>query len=207
MSKGVRSLAYNGTYNDKKLFENLLKETNKEKREFIEKIKAFLSAQNFYGMSLDEKTAFLLTENGLKSIISCGRKNLQLVELTSVFEISQRAFIDIKNAHPTIYDAFDLGYSQRDTTVIDAMYKLAGGFFIEEVDTIENINQRNPNNPVTNVKKIKKSRYIAPNVYAGQYILNNKKQFEYKRDTDKNQVPESNMFKIEISFDSVGEDE
>ena len=199
-------MAYNN-FNDKKLFENLLKETNKEKQEFSNKLRAFLTAQNFYGMNLDQKTEFLLTENGLKSIIACAKKNLQLVEIASIFGLSQRAFIDIRNAHPTIYDAFDLGNSQRDMSVIDAMYKLAGGFFIEETDTIENINQRNPNNPVTNVKKIKKERYIAPNVYAGQYILNNKKQFEYKRDTDKSQVPESNMFKIEISFDSVGENE
>lgn len=207
MSKGVRQLTYNKEFNDKKIFENLLKETDKEKRNFVEKMKEFLTAQDFYKKTLEEKTDFLLTEKGIKSIIACGRQNLQLVEVANLYGISQRAFIDIKNSHPTIYDAFDLGNSQRDMTVIDAMYKLAGGFYVEEVDEIIN-ESGNPNNPRINHKTIKKQKYIAPNVYAGQYIMNNRKQFEYKRDTDKNQVPESNMFKIELSFEGIdGENE
>ena len=196
-------MAYKKPNNDRSIFENLLKENNKKKQEFLNKIKEFLTAHKFYGKTIEEKTDFLLTEKGLKTIIACAKENLQLVEIGNVFEISQRQFIDIRNSHPTIYDAFDLGYSNRDTTVIDAMYKLASGFFVtEEEEQIMYMGTRE------NKKVIKKQKYIPPNVYAGQYIMNNRKQFEYKRDTDKNQVPESNMFKIELVFDgNEGNDE
>jgi len=191
-------MAYKKTNADRSIFENLLKENNKKKQEFLNKVKELLTAHDFYNKTIEEKTDFLLTEKGLKTIIACAKENLQLVEIGNVFEISQRQFIDIRNAHPTIYDAFDLGYSNRDTTVIDAMYKLASGFFVtEEEEQLMYMGTREPNRRV-----IKKQKYIPPNVYAGQYIMNNRKQFEYKRDTDKNQVPESNMFKIELSFDS-----
>lgn len=197
-------MAYkNKDFQDKKIFENLLRETNKEKREFSDKMREFLTTQNFYKKDIDSKIDFLLSEHGIKSIMACAKKNLQLVEIANLFSISQRQFIDIKNANPTIYDAFDLGYSQRDTTVIDAMYKLAGGFFVTETETqTMYMGSREPNKRV-----IEKNKYIPPNVYAGQYIMNNRKQFEYKRDTDKNQVPESNMFKIELSFGESEEDE
>ena len=197
-------MAYKKTNNDRSIFENLLKENNKKKQEFLNKVRELLTAHNFYGKTIEEKTDFLLTEKGLKTIIACAKENLQLVEIGNVFEISQRQFTDIRNAHPTIYDAFDLGYSNRDTTVIDAMYKLAGGFFVtEEEEQLMYMGTREPNRRV-----IKKQKYIPPNVYAGQYIMNNRKQFEYKRDTDKNQVPESNMFKIELVFDgNEGNDE
>lgn len=197
-------MAYKKTNNDRSIFENLLKENNEKKQEFLNKVKELLTAHDFYNKTIEEKTDFLLTEKGLKTIIACAKENLQLVEIGNVFEISQRQFIDIRNAHPTIYDAFDLGYSNRDTTVIDAMYKLASGFFVtEEEEQIMYMGTREPNRRV-----IKKEKYIPPNVYAGQYIMNNRKQFEYKRDTDKNQVPESNMFKIELVFDSnEGNDE
>jgi hypothetical protein len=196
-------MAYNKNFQEKTIFENLLKEANKEKREFTEKIREFLTAQKFYGKTIEEKTDFLLTEPGIKSIIACAKKNLQLVEIANIFSLSQRQFIDIRNSHPTIYDAFDLGYSQRDMAVIDAMYKLAGGFFVtEEEEQLMYMGTRDPNRRVT-----KKQKYIPPNVYAGQYIMNNRKQFEYKRDTDKNQVPESNMFKIELSFEGLEEED
>lgn len=197
-------MAYKKTNADRSIFENLLKENNKKKQEFLNKVKELLTAHDFYNKTIEEKTDFLLTEKGLKTIIACAKENLQLVEIGNVFEISQRQFIDIRNAHPTIYDAFDLGYSNRDTTVIDAMYKLASGFFVtEEEEQLMYMGTREPNRRV-----IKKQKYIPPNVYAGQYIMNNRKQFEYKRDTDKNQVPESNMFKIELVFDSnEGNDE
>jgi hypothetical protein len=205
MSKnGGAVMAYKKTNADRSIFENLLKENNKKKQEFLNKVKELLTAHDFYNKTIEEKTDFLLTEKGLKTIIACAKENLQLVEIGNVFEISQRQFIDIRNAHPTIYDAFDLGYSNRDTTVIDAMYKLASGFFVtEEEEQLMYMGTREPNRRV-----IKKQKYIPPNVYAGQYIMNNRKQFEYKRDTDKNQVPESNMFKIELVFDgNEGNDE
>lgn len=196
-------MAYNKNFQEKKLFENLLKEANKDKREFIEKMREFLTAHKFYTKTIEEKTDFLLTEAGIKSIIASAKKNLQLVEIANIFGISQRQFIEIRNSHPTIYDAFDLGYSQRDMAVIDAMYKLAGGFFVtEKEEQLMYMGTRDPNRRVIN-----KQKYIPPNVYAGQYIMNNRKQFEYKRDTDKNQVPESNMFKIELSFGDSEEDE
>lgn len=205
MSKnGGAVMAYKKTNADRSIFENLLKENSKKKQEFLNKVKELLTAHDFYNKTIEEKTDFLLTEKGLKTIIACAKENLQLVEIGNVFEISQRQFIDIRNAHPTIYDAFDLGYSNRDTTVIDAMYKLASGFFVtEEEEQLMYMGTREPNRRV-----IKKQKYIPPNVYAGQYIMNNRKQFEYKRDTDKNQVPESNMFKIELVFDgNEGNDE
>lgn len=205
MSKnGGAVMAYKKTNADRSIFENLLKENNKKKQEFLNKVKELLTAHDFYNKTIEEKIDFLLTEKGLKTIIACAKENLQLVEIGNVFEISQRQFIDIRNAHPTIYDAFDLGYSNRDTTVIDAMYKLANGFFVtEEEEQLMYMGTRKPNRRV-----IKKQKYIPPNVYAGQYIMNNRKQFEYKRDTDKNQVPESNMFKIELVFDgNEGNDE
>lgn len=196
-------MAYNNNLQDRKIFENLLKETNKEKRDFANKMREFLTTQKFYGKSIDEKTDFLLTENGIKSIIACAKKNLQLVEIANIFGISQLQFKDIRNSHPEIYDAFDLGYSNRDMSVIDAMYKLAGGFFVTEKETqLMYMGTREPNKRV-----IEKEKYIPPNVYAGQYIMNNRKQFEFKRDTDKNVIPESNMFKIELSFGDDGENE
>ncbi len=195
-------MAYKKYDNDRNIFENLLKADSKAKQEFSQKIREYLTAQNFYNKELEKKTDFLLTENGLKTIIACAKQNLQLVEIASLFSLSQRQFTDIKNAHPKIYDAFDLGYSQRDTRVIDAMYKLASGFFItEKEEQIMYMGTRE------NKKVIKKEKYIPPNVYAGQYIMNNRKQFEYKRDTDKNQVPESNMFEIKLVFDGNEENE
>jgi len=199
---GGAVMAYKKYDNEKSLFENLLKADSKIKEAFSQKIKEYLTAQDFYGKEVEEKTDFLLTENGIKTIIACAKQNLQLVEIANLFGLSQRQFVDIKNAHPKIYDAFDLGYSQRDTKVIDAMYKLASGFFVtEEEEQIMYMGTRE------NKKVIKKQKYIPPNVYAGQYIMNNRKQFEYKRDTDKNQVPESNMFEIKLSFGDSEEDE
>lgn len=186
---------------EKSFIDNILQESNKEKQIFTEKMKKYLSGKSFYGMSIEEKTNFLLTEKGIKTIMSAAKQNLSLVEIGKIFDISQRAFIDMRNSNPAIYDAFDLGYAQRDNSVIDAMYKLAQGFYVEEEEEHE---YTTANGRTTN-KVIKKKKYIPPNVYAGQYIANNRKQYEYKRDTDKNSVPESNKFSIDINFQS-GED-
>jgi len=181
------------------IFDKILKENDSKKRGFLKKVNNFLKKEKFFDLNLDKKTEYLLSMNGLKTIMICARQNLQLIEIAQVLKIPQKNLMEIKTANPKIYDAFDFGYSQRMTQVQDAIYKLATGYYMP----YEKVQELHTGNRVTK-KVFKEDRYFPPDVRAAQYILNNKAQFEYKKDTDKMLVPESNQFAIKISF---GEDE
>lgn len=176
-------------------FKRILEEKDKEKRAFHEKATTFLKQKKFFDKELQEKTEYLISQEGQRIIAATTKEGFSLIELANILEMTQNDLHEARNSHPEIYDAIDWGYTNRDLQVVNALHKIATGYKYDEktIHTTQR-GQRTMSKEITTTKE------VPPNVKAIEYWLNNKKSYEFKKDTDTKAIPESNRFSIDVVF-------
>ena len=181
-------------------FEEIIKETNEERREFQNKAKMFFKRSNFYDMTSDKKLDFLSTKPCLNILQAAAKRTFSLLEIAVMLDVTQLDMSNFMKQNPKIQDAIDLGYSTRNTDVENALYKLATGYTVQEKTIL--INE-------TGNREMKKTsiseKYIPPNERAARYWAENRRRFEYKSNTAELEVGSGNAFEIKVKFEGTDE--
>lgn len=183
-------------------FKQILEEKDKEKRDFRSKATQFLDKKGFFAKELKDKIEYLITHEGQRIIAAAAKEGFSLIEIANILNITQRDLHEARNSHPEIYDAIDWGYTNRDLEVVNALHKLATGYEYDE-KTLHTTSRGSRKMQ----KEIVTTKHVPPNARAAQYWLNNKKRYEFKKDTDLTAIPESNRFSIDVSFGGNEDDE
>jgi hypothetical protein len=188
---------------DPKKVDSLLNLAKQEKMDIEAKTIRHLTDNDFYKLALEKQEEYMLSDEGLKLVEFLAKKNFTLVKIAYVFAKTQKWLSDLQSANPQFYDAMKLGYNDRDTEIEDALFKMANGYYVtEERTTVKEIN------PERSYKETQSSqRYIPGNYYAAQYLINNRRELEYKKDTDTARLANGSTLKIifELPQDVEGE--
>lgn len=165
------------TYYQDKLVEELVKAREHERKQIDSKVRLYLKNRNFYEMTLDDKVDFLLSEQGLALVEGMAKNNMSIIEIASALMVTQKTFHDILKENAEIYDAVDRGRNAELDEVEKALFSLAKDRVITEKKTFIRTNGRSGRE--TESTEVYE-RVIPANFQAVSYILNRKKQMEYK---------------------------
>lgn len=186
---------------DDQYVKSLIVEKDKKEQENYKKARAYLEGQKYYDKTLEDKVDFLLTEDGLVLVEYLSSVKLALVKIAEILAVTQTVFHNILRDNPTIYDAVDRGRVKELDEVEKALFKLAKGYYVKENKEKVYTNERTERESTqTEVYE----RYIPANFAAVSYILNNKRQQEYK---DKQIEYEIAKNTIHVEIEIIGDDE
>lgn len=188
---------------DYKAQTELMEQVQREKKDLQENVSNFLKARKFYKLDAKERESFMITSDCLSVVQALSRKNFTLVEIARVFAISQKELFDFKNQNPEFDTALAMGFSERDTEVEDAMHKMATGFFVEETKRVVKTRELPGLAPIPIIEETTTKRYIPGMPSAAEFLMTNRRSYEYHKDAADAIVPEANRFSVElVLFDS-----
>ena len=157
-----------------------------------------------YNVCIDQESreAFLLTTDGLKLIENMSRDNRSFVEIAVDLKLTQVSLRNFFDEHPELQDRLELGADKKFKDVENALFRSATGYDVEEV----HINQRSVGGRVIENKDVY-TKKVAPNPMSIQYLLNNKKRMEYKKEQQPSSLSEISGIKVifEVNDGSNGE--
>lgn len=151
---------------------------------------------------LESRESFLLTTDGLKLIENMSRDNRSFVEIAVDLKLTQVSLRNFFDEHPELQDRLELGADKKFKDVENALFRSATGYDVEEV----HINQRSVGGRVIENKDVY-TKKVAPNPMSIQYLLNNKKRMEYKKEQQPSSLSEISGIKVifEVNDGSNGE--
>lgn len=146
-----------------------------------------------YSVCIDQEAreAFLLTSDGLKMIENMSRDNRSFVEIAVDLKLTQVSLRNFFDEHPELQDRLELGADKKFKDVENALFRSATGYDVVE----EHINQRTVGGRVIENKDTY-TKKVAPNPMSIQYLLNNKKRMEYKKEQQPSALSEISGIKV-----------
>lgn len=141
----------------------------------------------------EAREAFLLTPEGLKLIENMSRDNRSFVEIAIDLKLTQVSMRNFFDEHPELQDRLELGSDKKFKDVERALFRSATGYDVEEI----HLNQRTVGGRVIENKDIY-TKKIPPNPYSIQYLLNNKKKMEYKKEQQQSNLSDISGIKVEF---------
>lgn len=184
------------TYTDNQYAQTLINDREKKLNDNYKKARAYLKGQNYYDLTLEEKVSFMLTENGLVLIEAMSGQKMPIITMADILAVTQTVFHNIMRDNPEIYDAVDRGRLKDIDEVEKSLFKIAKGYKVTETRNKIYPNERNG---TTSVITENIEREIAPNYNAATYILNNKRNQEY-RDKQIEYELAKNTIKVEVEI-------
>lgn len=168
--------------------------------ESFKRAKAYLTSIKFFEKTLEEKTDYLNTKDGLLLVEGMSADKLSFVRIADCLTINQRALHTALRDNPDMFDAFDRGRSKSIDEIEEALNEMAKGYWKQEVRVKTFHNDRNGSEAKQSETY---DRWFAPNAYAATYILNNKRQDEWK---DKQIEMEIAKNTIRVEVEIIGDD-
>lgn len=181
--------------------QSLIREREKSLSQVVKEASAYLLKIEYYSLENDKRIEFLCSSDGLAIVENLSKKRVTFSEIASTLGYSQKELHEIIKNNDGVYDAIDRGRSSELDEAEKMIYKLATGYYINEESTrtVDNGRGREPI-----VEKQDKQRYIMPNFYAQKYLMEQKRQMEYKAEQERAEF-EKNKINLEIVV--IGEDE
>lgn len=191
-------MAYKNNYSADKYVESLIKKRESELAKAIKDTKKYLTAKKFYDLTEEGKVDFLKSKNGLVLLEGMSKSKIPFVEIASCFNVTQRWLHDTSRENQELYDAIDRGRAESIDAVEEALSKMAKGYFKTETRNRKMVNERG--REATMVETYEK--WIPANFTAAQYIMNNKRQMEYRNRQEAEQLAKNTIhLEIEIIGD------
>lgn len=181
--------------------QGLIDEKQKRMKESYVKARSYLESIGFYEKTQDEKIDYLLEKDGLLLIEGLSSDKHSITTISELLGFTQGFFHNLMRDEEKIFDAVDRGRTRDIDEVEQALYKMAKGYYVTEKRNKYYYNDRND----TESKQTEDyERFIPSNFAAAQYILNNKRQQEYK---DKQIEYEIAKNTIHVEVELIGDDE
>jgi len=191
-------MAYDPNYKSNQYVNNLIKERESKLKEAVRQTKEYLENKEFYKMVEEDKLTFLKSKNGLVLLEGMSKSKIPFVEIAGCFNVTQRWLHDTSRENQEIYDAIDRGRADSIDEVEQALNMAAKGYFKTETRKIKRVNERDRIS--TQIETYEK--WIPANATAAQYIMNNKRQMEYRNRQEAEQLAKNTIhLEIEIIGD------
>ena len=191
-------MAYNSKYKENQYVESLIKERESKLAKAISETKIYLENKEFYKMVEEEKVVFLKSKNGLVLLEGMSKNKIPFVEIAACFEVTQRWLHDTSRENQEIYDAIDRGRADSIDEIEQALNMAAKGYFKTETRKRKMVNERGREATMTETYE----KWIPANSTAAQYIMNNKRQMEYRNRQEAEQLAKNTIhLEIEIIGD------
>lgn len=187
-------------FDDKKHIQSLIDQREKNLTAVYKESRAYLMSQKFYEKTLNEKVEFLGSGDALVLIENMYGNKMSIIMIADCLGVTQNEFYEIMRENPKVFDAIERGRSKQIDEVEETLYQVANGFYKEETKEKLFYNDRT-DREAKQVETYK--RFYPPNFYAQQYLLNNKREKEY-RDKQIEMEIAKNTIKIELV--TIGDD-
>ena len=119
-------------------------------------------------------------------------KRISQGKIAEAIGISERTLIKLKNAHARLKNAFTLGDLDLKDKLVDAIYRRAIGYEIEEIQTVVEDSKAGPKKRIVKNKKV-----VAPDFNAARYLLLIKFGREYNDKKEEIEIMEKRLQKGE----------
>jgi hypothetical protein len=191
-------MGYDPNYKANKYVESLIKERESKLKQAIKDTHEYLETKKFYELIEEKKVDFLKSKNGLVLLEGMSKNKIPFVEIASCFGVTQRWLHDTSREHQEIYDAIDRGRADSMDEVEEALNRMAKGYFVTETRKRNMVNERGRKSTMKEDYK----KWIPANNTAAQYIMNNKRQMEYRNRQEAEQLAKNTIhLEIEIIGD------
>ncbi|MCK9320241.1 hypothetical protein [Methanoculleus sp.] len=193
-------MAYNKQTSDNSYVQSLIDRREKKLNESFKKAKSYLSFIKFFEKDTESKIEYLKSKDGLILLEGMSANKMSFVSISDCLEINQNRLHEILRDNAEIYDAIDRGRSKEIDEIEDSLNELAKGYYKTEKRVKNFENERGSSASQTESYE----RYFPANVYAATYILQMKRDKEWKQKQLDMEVAK-NTIKVEIEI--IGDDE
>ena len=180
---------------------DLIKQQEEALQEAVKETKRSLNGHQYYNLDEDQKVEFLCSKKGQTLIQNLAKKRVSFANIAETFAFTQKKLHAVARDNEEIYDAIDRGRASELDEVEKNLYKLAKGETVSERTIITEDGGRG-REPKVIVQE--RERYIPPNFFASKYLLEQKREMEYRADLARQNM-EQNRVNLEIVV--IGENE
>jgi hypothetical protein len=189
------------TVNDQ-FVNDLIKQQEEALQEAVRETKRSLNGHKYYDLDEESKVEFLCSKKGQTLIQNLAKKRVSFANIAETFAFTQKKLHAVARDNEEIYDAIDRGRASELDEVEKNLYKLAKGETVSEKTIITEDSGRGNRDPKVIVQE--RERYIPPNFFASKYLLEQKREMEYRADLARQNM-ELNRVNLEIVV--IGQDE
>ena len=192
-------MAYNNNnYQENKYVASLIKERESKLKRAVKETRKYLEEKGFYELIEEKKVEFLKSKNGVVLLEGMSKNKIPFVEIAACFNVTQRWLHDTSRENQEIYDAIDRGRANSIDEIEESLALCAKGYYKTETRVRKMVNERGRESNQTETYK----KWFPPNSSAAQYIMNNKRQMEYRNRQEAEQLAKNTIhLEIEIIGD------
>lgn len=180
--------------------ESLIEQRDKRLKDVYLRAREYLEKEKFLEKTVEQKTEYLLSKNGLIVLEHLSAKRLPIVEISELLGFTQTFFHNLMRDNPELYDAIDRGRAKDLDDVESALYRIAKGYTAKGSKTKVFYNARSD---AENRQTEEFESEVAPNFLAISYLLKNKRSLEYK---DKQIEYELAKNTINVQIELIGDE-